>query len=328
MRLSLRSLWRRLRAWLAERLGPGRGQWQGWVESAAVSGWTWWALPWQRREWRCALYQPPGLAATTPAPLVLLLHGCKQQAQPFARASGWVQAANQGGLRLLCPQQRKGANLWGCWNWFHPAAQRGRGELDVVMQALARAQAGWPCTDVLAVGLSAGGGLAALLAFHHAEAFTAVATMAAPPLLGLGNLQDPRAVMRDGLALAPEAAVRTLGACAPLLVLQGAADTVVNPRCGEQLTEQAHAALTRQHGPLTAQASPEGSDWLDAEGQLQLRRLSLPGLGHVWSGGLGGHAYVSADGPDLTAQVLAFWRARNAASSAATSGSGRAASLR
>lgn len=328
MSWSPRSLWRCLRAWLAERLGGGRGQWQGWVEGAAVSGWTWWAMPWQRREWRCAIYQPPGLAAGDPAPLVLLLHGCKQQAQPFARASGWVQAANQGRFRLLCPQQRKGANLWGCWNWFHPAAQRGRGELDVVMQALARAQAGWACTEVLAVGLSAGGGLAALLAFHHAQAFTAVAAVAAPPLLGLGSVQDPRAVMREGLAISPPLAVRTLGACAPLLVLQGAADTVVNPRCAEQLAEQAQAVLSRQHGALTEHALPEGGDWLDADGHLLLRRLALPGLGHVWSGGLGGHAYVAAEGPDLTAQVLAFWRALSTASSAATSGSGRAASLR
>jgi len=35
-------------------------------------------------------------------------------------------------VRLLCPDQRRLASLYRCWNRFHPAAQSGQGELTVI----------------------------------------------------------------------------------------------------------------------------------------------------------------------------------------------------
>lgn len=299
--------WFRLRAWLAVRLGRWRGRWQVLALEARVARWTWWPWPWADQVWSAALYHPPGLASTEAAPLLILLHGCRQQAMGFAQASGWVRAADRGRFRLLCPQQREGANPYGCWNWFHPPAQAGAGELDVVLQALARVRADWPSTGVALVGLSSGAGLAALLAFHHAPEFAAVAVVAGPPLLGRGNLQDPRVVLRQGLAVSPGVATLLLRDCAPLLVLQGGADPVVAPVCAEQLAAQARTVLERTHGALQPQgAAPVGAQDWHAAGRLRLRLQLLPGLGHVWSGAPGGHAHVERDGPDLTALVRAF----------------------
>jgi poly(3-hydroxybutyrate) depolymerase len=163
------------------------------------------------------------------------------------------------------------------------------------------------CTDVVAVGLSAGGGLAALLAFHHAEAFAAVVAVAAPPLLGRVNLQDPRQVMRQGLAASPTLAALGLAHCAPLLVLHGADDEVVTPRCAEQLAEQARGVHERAHGPLQEQAGDDGITWL-RDGRPVVQRRLLPGLAHAWSGGPGGHAHVLRDGPPLVRLALAFVR--------------------
>ena len=301
--------WARLRTWLAVRLGLWRGRWQRLSLDARVARWTWWPWPWGGHTWTAALYHPAGLADREPAPLLVLLHGCKQQAMGFAQAAGWVQAADAGRFRLLCPQQREGANPFGCWNWFHPPAQAGSGELDVVLAALARTQAGWPCTEVQLVGLSSGAGLASLLAFHHAERFSAVASVAGPPLLGPGNLQDPRQVLRHGLAISPSVATWRLTTCAPMLVLQGEADEVVNPACAAQLAEQVRTVAERQHGRLTEAAADEHArEWHGGDG-LRLRLQRLPGLGHVWTGGPGGHPYVERTGPPLTTLVLRFFAA-------------------
>lgn len=298
--------WSSLRTWLAVRLGLWRGRWQVLALEARVARWTWWPWPWSGHVWSAALYHPPGLAATEAAPLLVLLHGCRQQATGFAQASGWVRAADRGRFRLLCPQQREGANPFGCWNWFHPPAQAGAGELDVVLQALAQVRARWPSGGVAVVGLSSGAGLAALLAFHHADEFCAAAVVAGPPLLGRGNLQDPRAVLRSGLAVSPRLATLLLRDCAPMLVLQGEDDPVVAPVCAEQLATQVRTVAERAHGPLQAQApGPAGLDWT-ATGRLRLRLQRVPGLGHVWSGAPGGHAHVAREGPDLTRMVLAF----------------------
>lgn len=305
----LRALWHRFRTWAAVRTGLWRGRWQRHELQANVAHWTWWPWPFGARRWHYALYQPAGLASNAAAPLVVLLHGCKQEALGFAQASGWVAAADRERLRLLCPEQRDGANAWRCWNWFHPPAQAGKGELDVVMQALAEVRATHGCSWVAAVGLSAGGAMAALLAFHHASRLDAVVAVAAPPLLGLGNLQDPRQVMARGLAISAHLPVVLLRHCAPLLVLHGEADDVVAPACAEQLAAQARQVLARAHGPLAPRpatsAHGTGTDHL-AGARLQLRELRLPGLGHAWTGGPGGHAYTPHDGPPLTALALDF----------------------
>ncbi|MCW5632524.1 MAG: hypothetical protein KIT17_04240 [Rubrivivax sp.] len=309
----LRPMWRRLRTWFAKRVGLLRGRWLRLdVDVAAATAFTWWTVPWVRARWDCALYRPPGLADTDEAPLVVLLHGCGQRAIEFAHATGLTAAAARGRFRLLCPEQREPSNPWRCWNWFHPPAQAGHGELEVVLQALEAARAQVRCGAVAAVGLSAGGGLAALLAFHHAAQFDAVATVAAPPLLGRGSLQDPRRVMKDGLAISPTLATLRLQRCAPLLVLHGAADDVVAPRCAEQLAEQALHVMRRQArgceaGELSTHPIEDGVEHL-AGTRLMLRYRLLPGLGHAWSGAPGGHPYVTTAGPPLTAMVLSFLR--------------------
>jgi poly(3-hydroxybutyrate) depolymerase len=305
----LRSLWQRFRVWLAKRIGLLRGQWLRLEVDAPVAGVSWWPLRMWRSSWDAALYRPAGLPDAQEAPLVVLLHGCGQRAIEFAHASGFVRAAQRGRFRLLCPEQREGANAWRCWNWFLPQAQMGQGEQQVVLHALAAASSQVRCGAVAAVGLSAGGGLAALLAFHHAERFAAVITVAAPPLLGRANVQDPRQVMKAGLAVSPSLATLLVPGCAPLLVLHGADDEVVSPHCAEQLVEQALHVRGRAGGAGTLAAQPlEGGAEHRIGEQPVLRHLLLPGLGHAWSGGPGGHPHVQREGPRLTALAVAFMR--------------------
>ncbi len=301
------TLWQRFRTWLAKRTGLLRGRWVRAELEASVARWTWWPWPWSRASWSYAIYRPAGLADDEAAPLVVLLHGCGQQAMEFAVAAGLTAEADRGRFRLLCPEQREHANAHRCWNWFHPPAQNGQGELQVVLQALDATVARLASAEVAVVGLSAGGGLAALLAFHHADRFAAVVTVAAPPLLGRVNLQDPRSVMKNGLTFSPTLATLLLQRCAPLLVLHGADDDVVAPRCAEQLGEQALSVLGREFGELAARTLADGHEHL-AGTRLVLRWRLLPGLGHAWSGAPGGHPHVIRDGPPLTQIALGFLR--------------------
>jgi poly(3-hydroxybutyrate) depolymerase len=167
---------------------------------------------------------------------------------------------------------------------------------------------------VAAVGISAGGALAALLAFHYPERFRAVVTVAAAPLLGSFDVQNPAGVMRRGVALDP---VLALGpeqkACAPLAIVHGTADAVVHPRCAEQLQLQAMESLRRAGRPVTPGAAAAGSNGITvtdcrANGDLLLRRIDVQGLGHAWTGGPGGHRYCERSGPPLTALSGQFLR--------------------
>jgi poly(3-hydroxybutyrate) depolymerase len=82
-------------------------------------------------------YVPADLAPG--APLIVVLHGCKQNAVTFARDAGWLALADRSRLALLLPEQKGLPSylhdvylfpwvvaLWGannqnaCFNWFEP----------------------------------------------------------------------------------------------------------------------------------------------------------------------------------------------------------------
>lgn len=57
-------------------------------------------------------YAPQGLPAD--APLVVVLHGCAQDAAGIARLSGWNRLAETYGFAVLYPQQKRANNLNNC----------------------------------------------------------------------------------------------------------------------------------------------------------------------------------------------------------------------
>lgn len=305
---------RRLRTLALVWLGLWRGRWRrGRVHVGGIRFFP--GAP-AVRSWRYGLYAPAGLRDDQAAPLIVVLHGCRQRALRFAQASGWTRLADRAGVRLLCPQQRRLANLFHCWNWFHPLAQNGRGELDAIAAMIddVASRVNVDAQRIAAVGLSAGGALAALLAFHRPDRFRAVVAVAAPPLLGAFSLHDPRAVMRSGLRGDPLLALGTRReACAPLAIVHGAADEVVNPRCAEQLAAQALESLRRagvqpvKHETAADAALVVNADFR-ADTRLVLRTLLIRDAGHVWTGGPGGHPYCERSGVPLTGLAARFLR--------------------
>jgi poly(hydroxyalkanoate) depolymerase family esterase len=302
---------RRLRTWLFVRLGLWRGRWRR--AQVEVSGVRFFAGRVNVRRWRYGLYSPAGLHDTDPAPLIVVLHGCKQRALNFAFATGWTAFADRASVRLLCPDQRRFANFYRCWNWFHPLAQGGRGELDVVLAMLDDAAKRVRLEAVAAIGMSAGGALAALLAFHHPDRFRAVAVVAAPPLIGM-NMQNPQSVLQRGMSISPLLALGARHqACSRLAILHGTADDVVNLRCAEQLLAQAVESQRRAGvHPTRTEVTPESADVAITDFRTPtgavLRAILVRGLGHIWTGGPGGHPFCERGGTPLTALCVQFLR--------------------
>ena len=55
----------------------------------------------------------------TPAALVVVLHGCKQDSLRFAEKAGWMQVADKLGIALAIPGQKQENNQNNCFNWFN-----------------------------------------------------------------------------------------------------------------------------------------------------------------------------------------------------------------
>src|SRR6476646_8506667 len=72
-------------------------------------------------------YRPDGLPAGRP--LVVLLHGCTQDAATYFTNSGWRKFADQWGFQLLLPQQSTANQSNKCFTWYDTAdINRGQGE--------------------------------------------------------------------------------------------------------------------------------------------------------------------------------------------------------
>ena len=52
-------------------------------------------------------------------PLVVALHGCRQQAADYDQETGWERLAETWQFALLLPEQKRANNVFRCFNWFN-----------------------------------------------------------------------------------------------------------------------------------------------------------------------------------------------------------------
>jgi poly(hydroxyalkanoate) depolymerase family esterase len=131
----------------------------------------------------------PEAARGHAGPVVLLLHGCRQQGIPFATDTGWRDLAEKRGFALLVAEftdSISGAPGNNCLWWFdaderQPAERNITGQL-VRDLAKARETYGIQGGDNFVVGLSAGGAMAQVLLAAQPDLFAAGASMAGVPV--------------------------------------------------------------------------------------------------------------------------------------------------
>lgn len=114
---------------------------------------------------RLRLYRPPGIKPGERLPLMVMLHGCGQDAEGFATSTRMNRVALRERLLVLYPEQDRLANAQGCWNWFDTDSGRAYDEVALIMKAIDQVCLLHPVngTQVVVAGLSAGASMAALV---------------------------------------------------------------------------------------------------------------------------------------------------------------------
>jgi len=266
---------------------------------------------------RYKLFVPSSADARHPAPLVVMLHGCTQDPDDFARGTRFNDLAAAAGVIVAWPEQTGEHQPQKCWSWYDPAHQAsGRGEPALVAGITREVMAAHPVDPrrVYVVGVSAGAAMAVNTAAAYPELFAAVASHSGIPYRAAADVPHAVAVMHGGspdpaiLAYALQDALG--GRRLPLIAVHGTADAVVIPTNSRQLAGQWAGVLGLSASP--AERSTEGglaverTRWKAVDGSTAVELVIVDGLGHAWSGGSPQGTFTDARGPDASRLILDF----------------------
>ena len=289
-------------------------------------------FPFKGQQYAYRLYIPasptvPGQASSQPLnttsapdtpgslPLVVLLHGCKQNALDFAKGTGMNALADQQQVVVLYPEQLSKANSGGCWNWFEPAHQTRNGEpgmIAALTRQILAARHGDVQIDperVYIAGLSAGGAMAAVVAELYPDIFAAVGVHSGLPAGAAQSMVGAFGAMRRGGPVQTASAI-------PTIVFHGSADTTVHPDNGGYVSDAARATLgnnglalvkTEQTMRTQGLRPAQRVSYLDDSGKPYVEHWTVGDGGHAWSGGNAAGSYTDPQGPSASRAMLAFF---------------------
>jgi poly(hydroxyalkanoate) depolymerase family esterase len=257
------------------------------------------------------LYVPSSYAGQM-APLLVMLHGCKQAPDDFALGTGMNVVAEEHGCLVVYPAQSGQDNPQRCWNWYNALEQRrDQGEPSIIAGITRDVMARYVVdpNQVYAAGLSAGGAMAAIVGTLYPELYAAVGVHSGLPFAAAHDLPSAIAAMQGELQRRPKA-----GRALPMIVFHGDRDSTVHPINGDELIKR------RRRHPGEAVAVepgrvPNGHAYTRTvhrrpDGRIDAEHWVVHGAGHAWSGGDARGSYTDGKGPSASREMMRFFRTR------------------
>nr|WKF60808.1 Multifunctional esterase [Paraburkholderia busanensis] len=265
-----------------------------------------------RRQYR--LFVPAGVGSE-PLPLIVMLHGCTQDADDFATGTQMNALAEQHRCLVAYPVQPKEANASKCWNWFKPGnQQRDGGEPSLIAGITREIIAAHPIDParVYVAGMSAGGAMAMIMIESYPDLYAAAGVHSGLPVGCARDLPSALAAMKGASPRAnagPRAGGDGRTPKRPIIVFHGDADSTVHITNAKRLMQGYErqpglSSETRQSTPNQHDCSVSrlvSSDGIDAELWV------IHGAAHAWAGGNVKGSYTDPTGPDASAEMLRFF---------------------
>ncbi|MGC1440228.1 MAG: PHB depolymerase family esterase [Burkholderiaceae bacterium] len=292
----------------------------------ALRGWLRLA-PWVAPRRKTLLITPASTSgeAVRPTRLLVLLHGCRQNAADFARAAGVHEFVAEHHWAVLLPDQSRMANMYRCWNWFDKRVMRGGGEVAIVAKATekARRMLGIEAAQTAIAGMSSGAALAAAVCAHHPARYRLALFHSG---LAYGASAKPSSAMQ-AISSGPQRDVSLLvkpdsGSYAAV-VIHGVDDAVVNPLHADELMRQA-MVQSGHLPPGSALGAPDSTVERTIDGRrttirrwARHRQIMIQGLDHAWvSSNANDAPFFSSKGSDTLGLLQVFFEQANATGAA------------
>jgi len=280
-------------------------------------------------------YVPEGVGAGDP--LVVMLHGCSQDADQFREETRMNDVADDEGFAVVYPDQYNARNALRCWNWYYDYnTTRNSGEADIIADMTEETIDAEELDDsrVYVAGLSAGAAMVSNLLAEYADVYAAGAVHsgleydAADTSFG-GTLAmssggpDPQEKGEDAYDAMEEYGITSP---VPTVVFHGTDDTTVDPINAHQAAEQATQTndlvengaddgTTDDDPDAVTEGSADEYDYTtyeyhDGNGDTVVEKWMVEGMDHAWSGGAPGGEYAAPGGPDASQLVWEFFDGR------------------
>lgn len=244
----------------------------------------------------------PARGEGRPRPLVVMLHGCKQDPDDFAAGTRMNELADELGFIVAYPEQAFAANVSRCWNWFQSAdQQRDSGEPSLIAGITRDVIAHYNVDPgrVYVAGLSAGGAMAAIMGHTYPDLYAAIGIHSGLAYAAARDIPSALAAMRGRTSRPEPRCGESMPPALPTIVFHGDVDTTVHPSNGEQVFASRAVESGEQSGRKYTRTIGSGNPALE--------HWLVHGAGHAWSGGSGSGSYADPLGPDASRAMLRFF---------------------
>ncbi|KAA0009968.1 PHB depolymerase family esterase [Billgrantia pellis] len=259
-------------------------------------------------------------------PLIVVLHGSTQSAESYDLGSGWSDLADECGIALLYPEQRKINNPLSSFNWFKSGdTRRGGGEplsIRHMIEQVVDDHAIDPAR-VFITGMSSGGAMTSVMLATYPEVFAGGAIIAGLPYRSADSLMQAMVRMK-GFGGPSDSELDALvrgastfdGPWPTISVWHGGSDSTVDNANADSIVRQ-WQKIHKVEGPPTRVEKVDGFPrqvWCNADGREVIEEYIIGGMGHgtpIMAGGdegLGEEGkYMLEVGISSTRHIAHFW---------------------
>lgn len=282
------------------------------------------------------VYLPKGFSDKDHLPIVVMLHGCQQDANEFAKGTRISKWADKEKFIVLFPEQNQAYNPYKCWNWILPGNNTRFGESQVIVNMLDQVikKYNGDASRVYAAGMSAGASMVNILGNCYPERFKALASHDGTQFYASYHAVDFAEVVLNGASV-PSFVSATVGyACAsgstdrpekmPIIIFHGMKSPLMSPTHAFQVESEFkilndlldNGFRDNSYFKEKAVANVPASDRygynkysiIDKDGDVLIERYMINDLSHGWSGGAADMPYNDPKGPDASALIVKFFK--------------------